>query len=126
MNQLLSDRSTGAISPKAFARLQTAYLIHAIQAAPRLRFQGPEQDVVQIDDRGDAVPQPAGETKTWAHQAGINALSIDVDNRFLLSGGADSSIRLWDLDESDAAFRHTFKPRATVSRLETIEALYFT
>jgi DNA excision repair protein ERCC-8 len=119
MNQLLFDRSSGAIAPKAFARLQTSYLIHAIQPAPRLRFDGGEKEA-PVDDQGNAIPQPAWEEKIWAHQAGANALAIDVNNRFLLSGGADSSIRLWDLDENDAPFRHTFKPRATVLRLEVL------
>lgn len=116
MNQLIFDRSTGAIGPKAFARLQTSFLNHAIQPAPRLKFNGGEKEVEQLDDDGNPIPQPTGETKLWAHQAGANALGIDIENRFLLSGGADSSIRLWDLAENDALFNYTFKPRATVSR----------
>lgn len=39
-----------------------------------------------------------------------------VDGHSLVSGGADSSIRLWDLDDNDSGSKHTFKPRAAVSR----------
>ncbi|KUJ11884.1 WD40 repeat-like protein [Mollisia scopiformis] len=116
MNQLLFDRSTGSLGPKAFARIQTSYLIHAIQPVPGLRFNGGEKEILPVDEQGNSLPLPAGETKIWAHQAGANALTIDIENRFLVSGGADSSIRLWDLDESDIRFKHTFKPRCAVSR----------
>lgn len=81
MNQLLFDRSTGSLGPKAFARIQTSYLIHAIQPAPRLRFDGGEKETLPVDDDGNPLPLAAGETKIWAHQAGANALAIDVDNR---------------------------------------------
>ena len=33
-----------------------------------------------------------------------------------MSGGADSSIKLWDLDEHAVGAKHTFKPTGTVSR----------
>ncbi|ODQ66359.1 WD40 repeat-like protein, partial [Nadsonia fulvescens var. elongata DSM 6958] len=35
------------------------------------------------------------------HTGAVNSLSVDsAENRFLLSGGADSSIRIWDLEEN--------------------------
>ncbi|KAE8448056.1 hypothetical protein EG329_009821 [Mollisiaceae sp. DMI_Dod_QoI] len=117
MNQLLFDRSTGILGPKAFARIQTSHLIHAIQPAPRLRFNGGEKEVLPLeDDQGSSIPPTTDETKIWAHQAGANALAIDIENRFLVSGGADSSIRFWDLDEYDGGRNHTFTPRAAVSK----------
>jgi len=40
-----------------------------------------------------------------AHIASVNALALDfVDKRFLLSGGGDSSIKLWDLDSKEDLF----------------------
>lgn len=37
-----------------------------------------------------------------AHIASVNALDLDkIDHRFLLSGGGDSSIKLWDLQSKD-------------------------
>jgi DNA excision repair protein ERCC-8 len=84
MNQLLFDRSTGNLSPQTFARTQTSYLLHAIQPAQRLRFNGGEKEVQPVDDDGEALENPVGppvETKLRAHQAGVNALAIDIENR---------------------------------------------
>jgi len=81
MNQLLFDRSTGAIGPSAFARLQTSQLVNALQPAPRLRFDGGEKEDVRIDE--DVGSQTSGSqgTKIWAHQSGVNALSLDIEGR---------------------------------------------
>lgn len=88
MNQLLFDRSTGNLGPQAFARLQTSRLIHSIQLAPRLRFNGGEKEVTLIDEDQSqgfySSDPPGGETvepKIWAHQSGVNALAIDIENR---------------------------------------------
>jgi DNA excision repair protein ERCC-8 len=81
MNQFLFDRSTGNLSPQAFTRIQTTSLIHAIQPAPRLRFNGGEKEVVTADDGAEAQSVEASEQKIWAHQAGVNALVIDIENR---------------------------------------------
>lgn len=116
MNQLLLDRSTGQRSPQNFARIQTTRLIHAIQPFPGLRFDGGEKEVViQDGEAGETGPEP-GESKIWAHQAGVNALALDIDNRILLSGGLDSSIRLWNLDDCPTGSKHIFKPTAAISR----------
>ncbi|RVX72173.1 hypothetical protein B0A52_04377 [Exophiala mesophila] len=43
-----------------------------------------------------------------AHQAGVNCLTVDnIDGQFLITGGADSIIRLWNLDN------HTSSPSST-------------
>jgi DNA excision repair protein ERCC-8 len=83
MNQLLFDRSTGNLSPQAFVRIQTSELVHAIQPAPRLRFDGGEKETVPASSAENGEPQPSAEVaeKIWAHQAGVNALSLDIDNR---------------------------------------------
>lgn len=82
MNQLLFDRSTGDLGPKAFARIQTSHLVHAIQLAPRLRFSGGEKEILPVDDeRASSVPPTVSEERIWSHQAGANALAIDVENR---------------------------------------------
>jgi len=39
-----------------------------------------------------------------------------VDPNSLVSGGADSSIKLWDLDEHPVGANHTFRPKGLVSR----------
>ncbi|KAH6722536.1 WD40-repeat-containing domain protein [Leptodontidium sp. MPI-SDFR-AT-0119] len=123
MNQLLFDRSTGNLGPQAFARIQTSQRIHSIQPGPRLRFSGGEKEAVLVDDDEDQASQSRAplqekntESKIWAHQSGVNSLAIDIDNRLLLSGGADSSIKLWDLDENIPGAKHTFKPSSIVPK----------
>jgi DNA excision repair protein ERCC-8 len=84
MNQLLFDRSTGNLSPQAFSRIQTSQLLHAIQSAPRVRFNGGEKEHVAENEAGESVePSERGpeESKIWAHQAGVNALAIDIEHR---------------------------------------------
>jgi len=85
MNQLLFDRSTGSLSPQAFAQIQTSARLRAIQAAPRLRFNGGEKEaLLNDDDVGDgsaSQAEPSAETRLWAHQAGVNALALDVDGK---------------------------------------------
>ena len=83
MNQLLFDRSTGNLSPQAFARIRTTQLIHAIQPAPKLQFDGGEKETVAASSAGNGEPPTSAEVaeKLWAHQAGVNALSIDIENR---------------------------------------------
>ncbi|CAL3967474.1 unnamed protein product [Diplocarpon coronariae] len=122
MNRLLFDRSTGSLSAQQFARTQTAQLIHSIQFAPRLRFNGGEREAAFADDAQTegaqlrASQQAANQFRVWAHQLGVNALAKDIENRFLISGGADSTIKLWDLDESRPWAKHTFKPSRVVPR----------
>lgn len=80
MNQLLYSRSLGSLGPHAFARVQTARLVHALQPCPRLQFDGGEKEAAlpDADDSGEEVDT---KPKTWAHQAGANALALDVDGR---------------------------------------------
>ncbi|KAH7356499.1 WD40-repeat-containing domain protein [Rhexocercosporidium sp. MPI-PUGE-AT-0058] len=124
MNPLLFDRSMGNLGPQAFARIQTSQRILSIQPAPRLRFNGGEKETALVDDDNDdrasqfRVPpvEESTEPKIWAHQSGANSLAIDIDNRFLLSGGVNSSIKLWDLDENVPGAKHTFKPSSVVPK----------
>lgn len=115
MNHLLFDRSTGILSPTAFQTLQISKRLNAIQPTSRRRFDGGEQEATS-----SVVPEGSGveaqDTKIWAHQAGVNALSLDIEGRILVSGGADSSIKLWDLDECPNGISHTYKPTAAVPK----------
>ncbi|KAK6584037.1 hypothetical protein PZA11_003767 [Diplocarpon coronariae] len=87
MNRLLFDRSTGSLSAQQFARTQTAQLIHSIQFAPRLRFNGGEREAAFADDAQTegaqlrASQQAANQFRVWAHQLGVNALAKDIENR---------------------------------------------
>ena len=79
MNQLLYAREAGSLGPQAFARTQTTQLINSVQPFPKLRFDGGEKEVVQDDDEDTLGTTESW--KIWAHQAGVNALALDVDNR---------------------------------------------
>ncbi|KAH8596379.1 WD40-repeat-containing domain protein [Bisporella sp. PMI_857] len=119
MNQLLFDRATGTLDPQAFTRLQTSALLYSTQLASKLCFDGGEKEVT-IDSQNsggtDAVADQVLDKKIWAHQAGTSALSIDIDGRILISGGADSSIKLWDLEQCPNGANATLNPSATVAR----------
>ncbi|RFU28527.1 hypothetical protein B7463_g7798, partial [Scytalidium lignicola] len=126
MNHLLLDRSTGTLSPRAFARIQTAQRVYTIQPTPSLRFNGgereapPPHDTTGWSEELQAENKP-NEVKVWAHQSGVNALAIDrFEGRTLISGGADASIRLWNLDEfgktNTTTGEHTYEPVTVVPK----------
>ncbi len=77
MNQLIFDRSTGALKPNAFARLQSTYLISNIQQAPNHQFDGGECPKVNSDTIGTVADVAHSNVKACAHLAGINALVVD-------------------------------------------------
>jgi len=116
MNQLLFDRSTGNLGPRDFARLYTSQLVERIQLAPKLRFDGGEKEYIASRDGVGAAGSLKSEPKQWAHQAGVNAIDIDIDDSILVSGGADSSIKLWSLENIPNGGVHTLQPTAAVSR----------
>ncbi|TVY47925.1 DNA excision repair protein [Lachnellula occidentalis] len=118
MNQLLFERSTGLLSPQRFARIQTTQRIYAIQSCSTLRFNRGEKEVTIPEhdaSQSSTGSQPVA-SKLWAHQAGVSALAVDIENRILLSGGLDSSIRLWDLDDCPTDAKLALKPIAAISR----------
>lgn len=80
MNQLLFDRSTGALGPQAFARLQASELLYAIQPAPSFRFDGGDTAAALQENPGESIRETVESdesSKIWAHQAGVNALVVD-------------------------------------------------
>jgi hypothetical protein len=84
MNQLLFDRSIGNLGPQIFARIQTSVLFRAVSPAPNLLFNGGEKEASLDDDVGDGVGSQAeasAKTRIWAHQAGVNALALDIEGR---------------------------------------------
>jgi DNA excision repair protein ERCC-8 len=94
MNQLLFDRATGLLSAPACARHHTSRLLHGLQAAPNIRFDGGELAAPASINDGDT------KAEIWAHKVGVNAIVIDrFDGKLLISGGAESSIKIWDLDQ---------------------------
>jgi DNA excision repair protein ERCC-8 len=83
MNSLLFDRASGSLPATAFARTQSARLVHTIQPAPKARFNGGEKEVLSDDDNDNDALATASTTgtKIWAHQSGVNALGIDIEKK---------------------------------------------
>ncbi|KAL2040200.1 hypothetical protein N7G274_007103 [Stereocaulon virgatum] len=111
----LFGRALGTISPQALQRAETSRLLHSLQAAPGIRFDGSDEPVLQQESENtDEEGQVQG---IWAHTAGVNCLTIDkFEGRYMLSGGADSSILIWDLESTENTLkRFTYKPCAKTS-----------
>ncbi|KFY45993.1 hypothetical protein V494_00658 [Pseudogymnoascus sp. VKM F-4513 (FW-928)] len=89
MNRLFFERESAYIGQGAFARAVASRALHSLQLWPHVKFDG-----------GDAAPPPVegertiGKESAWACQAGVNSLAVDR----MLTGGADSTIKLWDLE----------------------------
>ncbi|KAH9906844.1 WD40-repeat-containing domain protein [Xylariomycetidae sp. FL2044] len=115
MNQLLFERSTGNLGPNVFARLQTTKLLTSFTPAPQYRFDGGEQGTAIHDGEVTSNHQVSA---IWAHQAGVNALTLErFDGRILVSGGSDASIKVWDLEQcGNPSNGYTYTPTATVTR----------
>ncbi|KAI9931212.1 hypothetical protein ASPWEDRAFT_101063 [Aspergillus wentii DTO 134E9] len=121
MNSYLLNRALGSISPSTFHVAQTTRLVQHLEPAPGIRFssrkkvhstESQPQNTSEVLDDGHAP-----DDQIIAHPAGANVLAIDqYDGRFMVSGGADSSIRLWDLETRGAELNHIHEPRASVIR----------
>lgn len=110
----LLDRSLCNLSSAEFAREQSQLATHAIQPAPGITF-----------DNGIKSPTTGSIQPVLAHSAGTNAIVIDkFEGRYLLSGGADLQIGLWDLeatvedfDESnESPLKRVHKPMGIISK----------
>ena len=84
--QHLLDRAYGFSHNDVLKRATATSLIYALQPAA-VTFS---QRLPPANDPHARIP---------AHAAGVNSLTIDrFEGRYLLSGGADSSIAIWDLE----------------------------
>ena len=82
--QHLLNRSIGLNHPNHVARATATRLIYALQPST-VNFTHPSKTV-----HDESLP---------AHVSGVNAITIDkFEGRYLLSGGADSSLAIWDLE----------------------------
>ncbi|KAF6839452.1 DNA excision repair protein ercc-8 [Colletotrichum plurivorum] len=110
MEAFLLARSTGELSQTSFERVTTTGLVRSFAPAPQHRFSG------EADNSEDEGPNP--NNSIWAHRTGVSALALDkFDGRLLLSGGADGSLKLWDLHHaSNPNSSHTFRPIANIPR----------
>ncbi|KAL9632785.1 MAG: hypothetical protein Q9164_005104 [Protoblastenia rupestris] len=113
----LLARASGTLSQRSFEQAETSNLLHSIEAAPAIRFDGSDGRIPVTHNR----PGEVGDVEkhaVWAHRAGVNCLTIDrFEGRYMLSGGSDSSLLLWDLQSaSDALNHYTYKPAAKASK----------
>ncbi|KAG5922855.1 hypothetical protein E4U42_005204 [Claviceps africana] len=109
----LLARETGDLSPHDLARSITDQLLHAFAPAPQHRFHGEApSSSLPVDESVWHDPPPR------AHAAGVSALAVEkFDGRLLVSGGAEGSIKIWDLDEPATPHtRHIFRPVGTIRR----------
>jgi len=112
MNSNLFGRALGTLSPQALQRAETFRLLLALQAASSIRFDSSD-GLAQEQSKRERIEDEKGEV-LWAHRAGVNCLTIDrFEGRYMLSGGADSSILLWDLESVENTVKNcTYKPAA--------------
>ena len=72
MNSYLFGRALGTFSPAALQRAELSHLLHALEAAPAVRFDG--------SDGPSTSTEPGNGRERdvrWAHKAGLNCITID-------------------------------------------------
>ncbi len=116
MTSNLFGRALGTLSPQTLQRAETSRLLLALQAAPSIRFDNTD-GLAQEPSRGERS-ENKDEKVVWAHRAGVNHLAIDrFEGRYMLSGGADSSIIVWDLESVESTVKCcTYSPAAKSSK----------
>jgi eukaryotic-like serine/threonine-protein kinase len=85
-------------------RYQTpAELIEALDEALRTPAPRPRRRTAVVGPAAAAPPRPADAPPTYkpvsqvrAHANGVQALALSADGQFLLSGGLDETLRLWE------------------------------
>ncbi|KIX98520.1 uncharacterized protein Z520_05821 [Fonsecaea multimorphosa CBS 102226] len=133
MNQLRLGQCVGTVSSATFRRSHNESVIQSLGHRKDITFAWartePESQSQQDGNAGPAGGRGGGGLPPpyIAHQAGVNCLAIDGnEGRYLFSGGADSAIRLWDLEEHEpsssplSASRSSvltkYTPKATLSK----------
>ncbi|KAJ4344460.1 uncharacterized protein N0V89_012202 [Didymosphaeria variabile] len=104
--QQIANRAYGTVPANVVKRAVASRLVYALQPS-LVNFSGRLPSPYEPNERHPA------------HIAGVNALTIDrFDGRYLLSGGADSSIALWDLEAQPmvAEGYPTYAPLTAVSK----------
>ncbi|KAL8813143.1 MAG: hypothetical protein Q9200_000491 [Gallowayella weberi] len=96
MDSQLFARALGIIGPGTLQRAELSGRLHAIQPAPGIAFDGRDGKVTLASQQPDEAHKD-GAGYLRAHQAGVNSIAIDR----LISGGAEASIKLWDLEHSE-------------------------
>lgn len=103
MNSFLLSLQLGSVSQQAFVKAQNERLLRSLQAAPDVSFvlkTGTKDGATAEGEARVRLERPSG----VAHGAGVSSIAIDrFEGRYLLSGGADSSVAIWDLEAAGTA-----------------------
>jgi DNA excision repair protein ERCC-8 len=125
MNQLLLSRRLGHGGTQAFQRAQYDRLLDSLTPDPSVRFnihlhnqsglQSPSS-YSKLSRQTIAAGTSASEDAV-AHNGGVNVLTVDEQTgRYLISGGADSAIRIWDLEETSSDGPNILHPLAAITQ----------
>ena len=115
----LLARTSGTLSPRAFEQVETARLLRSIQHAPGIGFDGSDGLASTKTNSNDGrLPGDEEGQTIWAHKAGVNCLTVDhFEGRYMLSGGSDSSLLLWDLESvANTTKSFTYKPEVKAKK----------
>jgi len=126
MNQLLLSRQLGLTGACAFQRAQYERLLHAVTPETSIQF---DAEAIHGSDNSQGLPgssrvkdQTAEAARApreiaVAHKGGVNVLAVDNQTgRYLVSGGADAAIRLWDLENHDFTTSYIYDPASSITR----------
>jgi DNA excision repair protein ERCC-8 len=126
MNRLLLSRQVGLASPQTFQRVQYERLLHHVAPEQSITFDaqafhgnnGRQPSSGSLTSPGPTLkagPRPGEDAVS--HSGGVNVLAADEHTgRYLVSGGADSAIRLWDLEECGSNESYLYHPIASATR----------
>lgn len=125
MTHLRLSQCLGTVSSTCFQRSHNESLIANLAHRKGISFAYASA-VEASPSHGEAGGNEPGSAPI-AHQAGVNCLSIDHnEGRYLVSGGADSTVRLWDLEQIDSlapsshlsttATTRSYLPQASITR----------
>lgn len=106
-HQHLIDRAYGLIPNDVLRRATASRLVYTLQPSSAVTFS---QHLPREDDPHERIP---------AHVAGANTITIDrFEGRYLLSGGADSSVSIWDLEAQTSTIEsgEVHLPTSSVSK----------
>jgi hypothetical protein len=117
MNSFLLNRELGSIGPQALERAHTTDLVQSLQPSAA-RFQKLRPRAGGVDDDADSdEPEPT----FLVHNGGVNSIAIDrFEGRYLLSGGGDGVISMWDLEACPFGKTATHRPLGSVLKYVSI------
>jgi DNA excision repair protein ERCC-8 len=120
MNALLLNRELASSRSADLQRFLNGQLLRSLHLS-LTRFEKAGKDE---ENEGIQV-LPSARPPSIAHYGGVNAIDIDkFDGRYLLSGGAESTISLWDLETLED--NPTLHPQGTVARSENAHSFGIT